>query len=132
MRRSITSLALAAIALLVVTASVAAADPFGWGRHGTTGNPVMSIQNAGWMQNGTWPSQGPQTSPATATPITVARPTAAPATSQNHPSPTLKPSRSTTTTHHSTTTRSTTQSTWHGDDWCDDYGRGDHDSGDWH
>lgn len=130
MRRSLTSLALAAVALLVVTASVAAADPFGWGRHGTAGT-MTSSQNAGRMQNGSWTSPGTWTSPI-AIPTATARPSAAPVNHQTHPSATAMPSRSMTTTHQSTTTRSTTQSTSHGDDWCDDYDRGDHYGGDWH
>lgn len=74
MRRTITSMAVAAIAVLVVTASVAAADPFGWGRHAATSNQVTSGQtwdSTGWSQAGVAPSQG-----TAANPVAVTRPAA--------------------------------------------------------
>ncbi len=109
MRRTVTSLALAAIAVLVVTASVAAADPFGRGRNATSSNRSMAGQawgSTGWSQAGAVASQGTAVNPIAATrPVATARPAAAPVNVPTHQAATVRASRSSTTTHHATTTR---------------------------
>jgi hypothetical protein len=108
MRRTVTSLALAAIAVLVVTASVAAADPFGWGRNATSSNRSIAGQawgSTGWSQAGAVTSQGTAVNPLGATrPVATARPAVAPVNVQTHQAATVRASRSSTTTHHATGT----------------------------
>jgi cell division septation protein DedD len=119
MRRSITSLVLAAVALLVVTASVAAADPFGWGHQGTTYGSPMTHQGTG-SSNG-WTSPNVAVAPATSvSPASTPRQPVTTVQSQTRRTQTAKPSPSPTSTHHATT-----RSTQHGSDWCGDYGRHD-------
>jgi hypothetical protein len=122
MRRSITSLVLAAVALLVVTASVAAADPFGWGHRGTASGSTVSRSydccSTGWTAaNGR-------------TPVVVS----------SNPTPTVSPAAApvqtrtqATSTHHATTShRASTQTSRHGSGWCDDNGGHDSHDGSWH
>lgn len=118
MRRTLTSLALAAIAALVVTASVAAADPFGWVHRGTTSYGTTMSHNDTCCSSG-WTS--PNVATPQVSPTTQVR-------SQAHPAWTTAPAR--TSTHRWTTTqRTTTQSGQHGSDWCDDHNSH---NGNWH
>ena len=135
MRRSIASLALAAIALLLLTASVAAADPFGWGhRSAAPHGPTMQYQ--GPCCSGGWSStnvEGASTTPTS--PTSADRPVANPQ-SQTRRTQIATPSSAATTGHHSTAPRHTrTRSTQYGSDWREAYGHHDmhdmHDS-DWH
>ena len=138
MRKSITAIALASLVVLVVTASVAAADPFGWraGGRTTDGN------SSGYGSYGNSAGTGAYTN---WDPVATAVPTASqPAATQPAATP-RSPARlsaSATPTHHHAEVRSSTgtrttqrQSTQHQDrhgwDWCDGYGRDDHGSY-WH
>jgi hypothetical protein len=130
MRRSITSLVLAAVALLVVTASVAAADPFGWGHRGTASVSMVSrgydCCSMGWTA-----ANGNTRVVAASNPTPSAHPTAAPVQTQTHATPTQRPAATHTVTHHATTShRAITQTSRHGSG-CDDGGHDSH-SGSWH
>lgn len=134
MQKSIAAIVGASLAVLLVTASVVAADPFGWraGAQTTYGNG----SGYGWYgNNGGYGCCTNRNPAATAVP-TASQPTA---TAQ----PTARPSATTAPTRHhatnrwswtqsGTTNRQTTQyQDHHGSDWCDDYGRDDHGSS-WH
>lgn len=124
MRRSITSLALATIAVLVVTAGVAAADPLGWRHNGTASSVATYPDGQYGCCSADWGSSGWKGWPTTST---TPAPTAHPKATQTHRAPAVRP-----TTTRSTTRQLGTQTTRHGSDWCDDYGRHDDSAGYWH
>lgn len=129
MRKSITVIALASLAVLVVAASAAAADPFGWRASGRT---THDNGGYGWYDNGAgYANWNPV---ATAVPMSSQPAATQPATT---PQPTARPSATSVPTRHhaevrsSTGTRmmegpSTQHQDHHGSDWCDDHGRDDH------
>lgn len=126
MRKSIASLVLATIAVLMVTASVAAADPFGW-RHTATANGATTYRDG---QNTCCSADRTYAMPAatfSTVPTAAARPTAAPVPAatrvgaQTHPTPTVRPAVKQTTTRHTSHDPSR-----HHADWCDHDGHDDH------
>lgn len=136
MRKSITAIAVASLAVLVVATSVAAADPFGW--RGTGRTTYGNGGGSGWYDDGG--GYGSNWTPA-ATAVPAARQPAATQPAAT-PKPTARPTATASPTRHhaevrsSTSTRTTQrQSTQyqdrHGSDWCDDYGHDDHGSY-WH
>ena len=137
MRKSITAIALASLAVLVVAASVAAADPFGWRGTGR----VAHGNGAGYGSYGNSAGTGAYTN---WNPVATAVPTASQpaATQPATPRPPARPSATATPTRHHAEVRSSTgtRTTQHGStqyqgrhgwDWCDGYGRDDHGSS-WH
>ena len=134
MQKSIAAIVGAALAVLLVTASVAAADPFGWRAGGQT--TYDNGSGYGWYGN-----SGGYGCCATWNPVATAVPTA------SHPAataqPTARPSATSAPTRHQASNRwsgtqsgatqrqSTQNQDDHGSDWCDDYGRDDHGSY-WH
>lgn len=134
MQKSIAAIIGASLAVLLVTASVAAADPFGWraGGQTTAGNGI----GYGWSGNSYGGSGNSYGGSAAATAVPTASQPAATAQPTARPSATSVPrhqaSNSWSGTQDRTTQRQTTQHhDRHGSDWCDDYGRDDHDSY-WH
>ncbi|MDA8237935.1 MAG: hypothetical protein M0T75_08655, partial [Chloroflexi bacterium] len=134
MQKSIAAIVGAALAVLLVTASVAAADPFGWRTSGqsTYGNGAGSSWNGNNAGNGCCTNWTPAVTaiPTASQPAATAQPTA-------RPSATSTPTRhqvssGSSGTQNRMTQRQTTQyQDHHGSDWCDDYGRDDHGSS-WH
>lgn len=131
MQKSIAAIIGATLAVLLVTASVAAADPFGWRASGQNTNGVHGY--GGYDASTNWTPaatvvptaiQPAATQPA-ATPQATVRPSATATPTRHHAE--VRSSTSTRTTHH----QSTQYQDRHGSDWCDDYGRDDHGS-DWH
>jgi hypothetical protein len=128
MRKSIASIVLATIAILMVTASVAAADPFGW-RHSAMAygattdrdgqNPCCSSDwtSTGWQNSASVSTVPAATAHPTATPVLAATPVR----SQAHQTQTVRPTPHRTTTHHTSA-----QTNRHHADRCDDDAR-DHD-----
>ena len=134
MQKSIAAIVGAALAVLLVTATVAAADPFGWGAGGQT--TYGNGSGSGWYgNNGSYGCCTNWNPVATAVP--TANQPAATAQPTARPSATTAPTRHQASdrwsgTHGGTTQRQSTQSQdRHGSDWCDGYGRDDHGS-DWH
>lgn len=141
MRRSITSLALATIAVLLVTESVAAADPFGWRNSGSASGATTyrdgQSTSADWTPAGSQFFSSASTTPTatvhpTAAPAQTAHPAATPATAQTHRTQTVRSTSTPTGSHHSGNRVTSTQTTRHGSDWCDDYGRHDDHGTTWH
>ena len=134
MQKSIAAIVGAALAVLLVTASVAAADPFGWRAGGQT--TYGSGSGYGWYGN-----NGGYGCCTNSNPVATAVPTASQpaATAQ----PTARPSATSAPTRHQAVNRgSGTQSQMtqrqptqnrddHGSGWCDDDGRDDHGAS-WH
>ncbi len=125
MRKSIASLVLATIAVLMVTASVAAADPFGWRHTGTANGATTYRDGQNTCCSAGWTYATPAAISSTV-PTAAARPTAAPVPAatrvgtQTHPTP-VRPAVKQTTTRH--TGHDTSR---HHADWCDQYGHDDH------
>ncbi len=131
MQKSIAAIVGAALAVLMVTASVAAADPFGWRASGQNTNGGYG--NGGYDANTNWTPaatavpvaiQPAATQPA-ATPLATARPSATATPTRHHAEVRTSPST------RMTQPQATQYQDRHGSDWCDDYGRDDHGS-DWH
>lgn len=133
MQRTIAAIVGAALAVFLVTATVAAADPFGWRAGGQTTNGNGS--GYGWYGNNGGYGCCTNLNPLT-TAVPVASQPAATAQPTTRPSATTAPSRHQASNHRSGTQNRMTQGQTtqhqdrHGSDWCDD-GRDDHDSS-WH
>lgn len=122
MQKSIAAIVGAVLAVLIVTASVAAADPFGW----RASDQATYGTSAAYASNGS----GSNGNPAATTVPTAGQP-AVSAPSAVRPSTTTTPIRHRDPVRSSTGTRMTQRQTTqthdrHGSDWCDDYGRSDH------
>lgn len=125
MRRSIASLVLATIAVLMVAATVGAADPLGWRHSGTAYGATTYRDDQNTCCSTDWTSAGWQNSAsistvpaATAHPTATAVPVAAPVRSQAHQTQTAQPTPHRTKTHHTSA-----QTSRHHAERCDGDGR---------